>query len=391
MKIKLKKSDLLSVVSKCVNYVDKKPILPILGMFKINFGSDRLYVMASDNRSWIISSCPYTVEKMDDSEPRSICVPAIKMFLIVSSIHDENDEMIISLRSTKGELTKIIISSGGGKHELPIASAEEFPLTQEVKSEKEFRAKGAIVIGMFRNVSKLVGDEGYRAQLEGMMLEYDEQNKLMKLSGGNAIRLAMVSTYAGNGMDLSGWNKALIHHGAVRKAEKMFEAHSEMVLKSDGERFSMSDGVTSIVSRVIDEKFPNMWALYDKLPKQANIKMSTAELVYAISQAKIHRSEINEICQFVIGSDSVKLTMEDMDGATSSETLIHTASGNFKEATIGVHIIGLKDAIEATNSYSVEMVYGEVNGRQGNLIFNVVDSEDPRYDTRVLLGVYRTA
>jgi hypothetical protein len=93
----------------------------------------------------------------------------------------------------------------------------------------------------------------------------------------------------------------------------------------------------------------------------------------------------------IINEDSVKLEMVNNEEASYSESYIRNVSGTFIPAKLGLHIDGLKDSIEATNSISVELVYGSNNGKTSGVVFNVVDSADYGLNTSVLLAVYKPA
>jgi DNA polymerase-3 subunit beta len=381
--ITVKKSDLVRVSNRCSMFVSKKPILPALANFKIVVSDDKISVTGSDQQSWITSSCLASGAK----ETQSFCVPALRFNAIINVMNQVwSEEDVVSITVHK---TKIVIKSGDSKHDLPLMDANEFPIISSVNSDIVFTEKGKVVNAAFRNLTKLVGDDNDKAQLEGIYFQYDSENKLVKMSGGNAVRLCLCSMYAEK--DLSGMPSVLIHHAAVRNMEKIFDAHSEISIKTDGKLLSIKDHSTEIVSRGINEKFPDMWKIFAMTPKQANIKMSTVDLMHSINEARIHKSEMNMISSMIINEDSVKLEMVNNEEASYSESYIRNVSGTFIPAKLGLHIDGLKDSIEATNSISVELVYGSNNGKTSGVVFNVVDSADYGLNTSVLLAVYKPA
>lgn len=382
--ITVKKSDLVKVSNRCAMFVEKKPMLPALGTFKVNISEDKISITGSDQRSWITSSCGIVD---GDAPASSFCIPALRfnaIMNVMAQAWSESDSVSIKLHKTK-----IVIQSGDSKHDLPITDANEFPVTSYVDTGIVFREKAKIVNAMFRNMTKLVGDDNDKAQLEGIYMQYDADNMLIKLSGGTAVRLCLCSVYSQNKLD--GFNPILIHHAAVRNLEKIFESHSEISIESNGKLVSIKDHSTIITSRGIEEKFPDMWKIFNLTPKQANIKMNTVDLIHSINEARIHKSEMNMIASMIVGDDSVKLEMVNNEEGSYSESYIRNVSGTFVNAKLGVHIDAFKEAIDATNSISVELVYGSNNGKTSGIVFNVVDSIDYGLNTSVLLAVYKPA
>lgn len=380
--ITINKNDLVKVSNRCALFIDKKPVLPALGSFKIRVEPDKIYITGSDQRSWITSSCPAS----GSTSSEEFCVPAIRfnaIMNVISQIYTDNESVTIDVKKTK-----IIIKSGDSKHDLPIMDAKEYPITTQVDAGSGFTDKGKVVNSIFRNMTKLVGNDGEgKSQLEGIYVQYDTDRQVMKMSGGNGSRFCLCSAYCT--MPVQGFEPALIHHAAVRNMEKIFEGHSDICIKSNGKNVMIADHSTSIISRTIDEKFPDMWRLFNLSPKQANIKMSTTNLVQCINEARIHKSDINMIASMIINDDNVKLEMVNNEEASYSESYIKNVSGTFIPAKLGLHIDSLKEAIDATNSISVELVYGSNNGKTSGVIFNAIDTIDYGFETSVMLAVYK--
>jgi DNA polymerase III sliding clamp (beta) subunit (PCNA family) len=380
--ITVNRNDLVKVSNRCVMFVDKKPLLPALGSFRIDVSSDKIQITGSDQRSWITSSCSVASDK-----DYLFCIPAIRfnaILNVMSQTYTENENITIDVKEAK-----IVIKSGDSQHDLPLFDVNEYPTTKSVESNSVFTDKGRVVNSIFRNMTKLVGDDNdSKTQLEGIYIQYDSERQIIKMSGGNGSRFCLCSVYCPSPID-SGFEPALVHHAAVRHMEKIFEPHSEVSIRSNGRTVSISDHSTSIISRTIDEKFPDMWRLFNLSPKQANIKMSTVNLMQCINEARIHKSEMNMISSMIINDDNVKLEMVNNEEGSYSESYIKNVSGTFIPAKLGLHIDALKEAIEATNSISVELVYGSNNGKTSGVIFNAVECNDSGFETTVMLAVYK--
>jgi len=122
MHIKVKKADLLNVLSKIQGIIEKRNIVNILNHFLLDVSNNNATIYATDNE--LFYRIPIEVEVFAEGKT---CIP-VKVFREI--VKELNEDIEIKLSGAR-----INIQSGNSKFNLAVLTPEDFPVWMEIKED----------------------------------------------------------------------------------------------------------------------------------------------------------------------------------------------------------------------------------------------------------------
>lgn len=337
-----------------IPFVNKKPIIPILGTYLLHFKDNNIYMTATDGNHQVTVWC-----NINCSDDVRICVDGIKFHKIIDSFYDTEIKMTIKGSGANGALQKLVITSGKSKHELPITDPLAFPVVKKPKDVYSVTLGALSLISMWNSISSLVnGKDDVTPQMTGINISKDGDR--MVLEGGSSFRFAVASI---NVSESISWSPIILSKDITSRAKDIFTTNNDIVISHDGKRCTITDGISTIETRSLEGKFPAMAKLlintestFSKSNTNGSVLFSSNEVTESIKRLQFHKSESFQNLCIDINNTGLTLVFNNSDTGTEGNEEI-SISGSPCEMKLGVQIDTFDACIRACNSLSVELKY----------------------------------
>ncbi len=176
MELKIKKSDLLDLVGKTQNIVEKRNTMPILVNVLLEAKDDKLKVYATDLEVSLTDEVPCKI-----TSPGKVAVDAKQLFQIVKEL---NDDGVIQLKSKDNNW--LLIQQGKALFNLVGKNPEEYPIFPTYTSDNFVKIKSSTLKEMIEKTIYSVSTDETRYHLNGVFFE--------QIKNGNSFQYRMVAT-----------------------------------------------------------------------------------------------------------------------------------------------------------------------------------------------------
>lgn len=245
MKIEIQKKELLNILSRTQNIVEKRNTMPILVNVLLEAQDNSLKAYATDLEVSLTDVVPSQIK-----EPGKVAVSAKSLFEITKELMDGPIQLI------KKENNWLEIKQGKFLSKIIGVAAEEYPVFPTYNSENFSKINAAEFKMMIDKTIYSVSNDETRYHLNGVFFESFEKNKItMVATDGH--RLSLIhKTFK----ELSFTEKigVIIPKKGLFEIKKLIESTVEDVyIAVEGSQFILKSGSSVLMIRLIEGKYPN--------------------------------------------------------------------------------------------------------------------------------------
>ena len=262
----IKQADLISVMGRVNNVVEKRNTIPILGYAKIEAKEGRVYFTASD----------LDIEIRDSIEPNeldidgSIAVPAGVLYDIARKMPKGSDIQLISREH------RIEISTGRSNFNLPTLPPENFPVMSKDDFQNDFRISCDAFKTIIDRTKFAMSTEETRYYLNGLYLVGQDGGDygMLRAVATDGHRLALSQIDAPDGAQ--GMGGVIVPRKTVleiRRLMETFPKDEDIQVKVSSNKIQFTIGDMVLTSKLIDGTFPD----YDRVIPKNNEKIMTVD------------------------------------------------------------------------------------------------------------------
>ena len=235
------KSEFLKHIYFCVGIVDTRSTMLVLSHIYLEAKDDRVFISSTDLESSMYSSFPAKI-----NGPGNICISGKKLFDVVEKLPDEKINVSLTTDS------HVEISFSTGKTKIKTLPGEDFPQVPKPQDFVYRTIKSEILTNIISKTAYCVSNDEMRKNLTGVYFDLTQPGKIKAIST-DGHRMSLVQEEIENSITES----FILPKKATNEIRK-FIKESESVKIGVGKAFFICDnGQTSILSRLIDIKFPD--------------------------------------------------------------------------------------------------------------------------------------
>lgn len=270
MKIKIEKKDLIALLSKTQNIVEKRNTMPVLVNVLFEAKKNKLKVFATDLEVSLTDECDAEV-----SEEGQIAINARNLFDIVKEL----SEGPILLTQKKNNWMEI--KQNKSVFNLVGISAEEYPIFPTFKTKEFVKIDAKTFSEMIGRTIYSVSNDETRYHLNGVYFEKQKSSgkTSFRMVATDGHRLSLVD----RDIEESAGNSALPTQGVIipRKGlteiKKIIDTLDNFVeMAFEGSQLIIKTNQTVLMVRLIEGKYPNYQQLIPQtMKRQANIDRET--------------------------------------------------------------------------------------------------------------------
>jgi len=239
----LSRQDMLQMVQRCQNIVERRHTIPILSNILLDAGDHGLIMTATDLEVGVRTQGP-----ADVLQAGTTTVAARKLFDVLKEL-DADTDIDLELNNTF-----LQIKSGRSRFLLATMPPDDFP---DVKKEEEglsIHMDGGDLAGMIAATGFAMSTDETRKYLTGTLFEVDKHGYL-NLAATDGHRLALTRVRL---EQETGEGQSVVPRKAVMEIRKLCEEIPGQVTLGMSERqICLTASGHTLVSKLIDARFPN--------------------------------------------------------------------------------------------------------------------------------------
>ena len=245
MKIDIEKKDLLGLIGKTQNIVEKRNTMPILVNVLLEAEANQVKVFATDLE---VSLTDQT--KANVTQPGKVAVSAKALF----DITKELSEGFITL--IKKDNNWLEIKQGKYTSKIVGVSSEEYPIFPTYNAQSFIKIEAQILKDMIDKTIYSVSSDETRYHLNGVFFEMNPQVGF-KMVATDGHRMSLISKNT-NEVKSAVSQGVIIPRKGLHEIKKILEGVDATVeIAIEGSQFILRYGSTTLMIRLIEGKYPN--------------------------------------------------------------------------------------------------------------------------------------
>lgn len=245
MKIEIDKRDLLSLIGKTQNIVEKRNTMPILINVLLEAQNQTLKVFATDLE---VSLTDET--KVNILEAGKVAVSAKSLFDIAKELSEGPITLI------KKENNWLEIKQGKYTSKIVGISADEYPIFPTYNSDGFMTIEAPVLKEMIDKTIYSVSNDETRYHLNGVFFELSPQGGF-RMVATDGHRLSLVNKPSGD-VSANATQGVIIPRKGLHEIKKILESvDSSVEIAIEGSQFVLKHQSTILMIRLIEGKYPN--------------------------------------------------------------------------------------------------------------------------------------
>ena len=337
MKFNANTADLQRALNKLGGVVPAKSTLPILENVLFDLLNDRLTMTATDMELSLTVSIVVHGE-----EDGKIAVPAKRLMETVRALDEKSSPSFAADITTN----KIVMTTSNGHYALTGEAAKEFPALPQFKSTDETTIEVSTLKKIIHRTVFAVSTDELRPAMMGVLFQPTGSDlRAVSTDGHRLVKVQhKVSKAATFKRDI------IIPAKALHIVSRSIDVGTVNIAMSDTHiQFSFNN--TSLVSRLIDESYPN----YESVIPSENdklLKVSRDSMIASIRRVSLYSSVTTHQIKLDISKSSITVSAQDIDfGGEAKESIACEYQGEKLE--IGFNSTYVLDMLTHLESESV--------------------------------------
>ncbi|MFS4458930.1 DNA polymerase III subunit beta [Bdellovibrio sp. HCB2-146] len=245
MKLEIDKRDLLSLIGKTQNIVEKRNTMPILINVLLEADQNTLKVFATDLEVSLTDQIKAQVH-----QPGKVAVSAKSLFEIAKELSEGPITLI------KKENNWLEIKQGKYTSKIVGISADEYPIFPTYNSQAFIKIDAQVLKEMIDKTIFSVSNDETRYHLNGVFFELNPATGF-KMVATDGHRMSLV-TKGSEEMKVAATQGVIIPRKGLHEIKKLLEGMENSVeITIEGSQFVLKNASTILMIRLIEGKYPN--------------------------------------------------------------------------------------------------------------------------------------
>jgi DNA polymerase-3 subunit beta len=343
MELEINKENLMKIISRVQNIIERKSTMPILSTVLLNGQSDMVSIFATDLEIGFKQTCPANIIKEG-----SVTVPARKLFEILRE--SNNDKIFLQEK----ENNWIFISDGSAKYNLASFPADEYPELIEPTDLEGINIPGPVISEMINKTIYAVTAEDAGYKLSGIFTEVlrDEKGKFLRMVATDGHRMSLIDKYFDGMDDFELSSGIMIPKKAMNEISKI-GAESDTIFFAFKDKYCVIKKDSLILSvRLLETKFPDYKMV---IPKELPIIINLSKylLLEAMRKMLILSNERYRAVKMSIGEKNIELVSMNPDLGNVQENIPVDYDG--QKIEVGFNPKYFVDALQSMESENITL------------------------------------
>ena len=367
MHVKVNQEDLLDLISKTQNIVEKRTTMPILSHILLEAKDGYLKVYVTDLEISLTNKIK--VEVVEDGK---VVIDSKKFYQIIKEFQNYSVTLVKKGPQLQISYLKTCINIMS----LKVEEYPTFPLTQ---SNNPFYIQSTVLKEMIEKTIYSISHNESRYQLNGVYFEqFKNKSKLFyKMVSTDGHRLSVITRLvnkkdSNSSENIEGFKGVIIPRKGLNEMKRLLDKSSEKIeIYIEGVQLIVKQGDTFLLIRLIEGAFPQ-YELFIPKKTEKKIQISRDKLISCLKLASILTSEKSRSVKFFLSQNKLEITSENPDLGDIKEEL-DISYDNKNEIKIEFNVQYLLDFL---SSFEEETVYIGLNNNEEGGIFRPLNDKD---------------
>ena len=308
MKIEIQKKDLLSLLSKTLNIVEKRNTMPILVNVLLEASDSSLKAYATDLEVSLTDYSPAIIK-----ETGKVAVSAKSLFDITKELFEGPLQLI------KKDNNWLEIKQGKFLSKIVGVAAEEYPVFPTYNSDRFFKIDSSEFKQMIDKTIYSVSNDETRYHLNGVYFESTQKNNItMVATDGHRLSLIKKEFSEINFNEKIG---VIIPKKGLFEIKKLIESSVDSVfIAVEGSQFILKSGSCILMIRLIEGKYPNYQQF---IPQKLSQKIIIPRdlILSSLKRVSLLANQKSKAILFSFSSNKLEITSSNPELGDAKEEL----------------------------------------------------------------------
>ncbi len=312
MKIRAKKSDLISLIGKTQNIVERRNTMPILINVLLEAQSDRLKVYATNLEVSLTDEIPAVVQI-----PGRVAVSTKNLFEIIKELNDTEEVTL-----AKQENNWLKVTQGKSIFNLVGISADEYPVFPAESPREFIEIEAHVLADMIGKTIYSISNDETRYHLNGVYFEKRETASgpglLMVATDGHRLSLVNKSEQA---LESRSGEGVIIPRKGLTEIYKLLEnADGVFKMAVEGPQLVVAYKNALLMVRLIEGKYPNYRQL---IPQNLNehVEVRRHELLASLRRVSLLSNQKSKGVTLNFSSGKLEITSNNPELGDAKEEI----------------------------------------------------------------------
>lgn len=339
MKVEIEKRELLNLIGKTQNIVEKRNTMPILVNILLEADQSVLRVFATDLEVSLTDQV-----KANVTQSGKVAVSAKKLFEITKELSDG------PIRLVKKENNWLQIEQGKYRSQLVGVSAEEYPIFPTTSSQSFLKIESNVLKEMIDKTIYSVSNDETRYHLNGVFFEV-QPNTGFKMVATDGHRLSLISKNV-EGLKSAVSQGVIIPRKGLHEVKKILESHEgEVEIAIEGSQFILRTETTTLMIRLIEGKYPNYQQFIPtKLPQKIRIRRDL--FLSAIKKVSMMANEKSKAVLLNVSKNRMEISSNNPELGDAKDEIEVGYEGN--DIKVGFNARYIQDVLAAIQAEEID-------------------------------------
>ena len=340
MKIEIQKKDLLNLIARTQNIVEKRNTMPVLVNVLLDASEGSLKAYATDLEVSLTDSVPAQIK-----EAGKVAVSAKNLFEITKELFDGPAQLI------KKDNNWLEIKQGKFLSKIVGVPFEEYPVFPTYNSENFSKIDAAEFKQMIDKTIYSVSNDETRYHLNGVYFESVDKNTItMVATDGHRLSL-IKKTFAG--LSFNEKIGVIIPKKGLFEIKKLIESSvSDVYVAVEGSQFILKSGTCILMIRLIEGKYPNYQQF---IPQKLSHKVviSREHILSSLKRVSLFANQKSKAILLSFSIDKLEITSNNPELGDAKEELDVDYKG--PEIKIGFNARYIEDVLKNIEQDKIEI------------------------------------
>jgi DNA polymerase-3 subunit beta len=308
MKFSTSSSQLQKILGNVAGVIPAKSTLPILENFLFEVSGDTLNISATDlDTSMSVSM------KVSDAQDGKITVPAKRLSETMRTLPPIDLVFTADLTSNK-----IAIRTANGEYKLTGESSESYPSIPAFRAKEEMNIDNETLRRLIGKTTFAVSSDELRPAMMGILFQIKKgEIRAVATDGHRLVRMINTSASAASqNME----RDIIVPAKALNLVLKSMNGSDNSIAFSESHAM-FSSGGTTLVSRMIEEKYPSYETVIP-LDNDKTMIIKKKDLLESVRRTALYASSTTHQVRFSLKKGNLTVSAEDIDfGSEAKETI----------------------------------------------------------------------
>ena len=306
MKFSSSSTELQKALGSIGGVIPSKSTLPILENFHLQLTGDKLKITATD-----LDTSISIVIKVKGYEDGTIAIPAKRLFETIRALPNIDIDFNANLTSNK-----VIMTTISGEYKLTGESSENYPSIPSFKGVEEIKIENEILRRLISKTVFAVSADELRPAMMGILFQIKKNEIRTAATDGHRLVRFINTKFTSNQFE----REIIIPGKALNLVLKVAnDTNSNILFNENHTMFSF--GYTTLVSRMIEEKYPNYESVIP-LDNEKTLIIDKNQLLASVRRTSIYASSTTHQVRLSVKRGTLTVSAEDIDfGSEARENL----------------------------------------------------------------------